>query len=273
MQQETSHQNSMAHLVSQQSPSLTSPAQHPRVDGSREALGSLGAGASFGPTFVGNLTMPCELWLYPELLGSLDPQSSADWHQRHSRTSMSQALLSFLRGEGPDGAGRSLNEVLDRDDDWWEAKHDFVQWLFPNPLPSRVNPRAPLLSDAVIEVVQGDAEIQANVDRALLRFTQFLGFELTVVGYVLLESWPTSKKRWFSRDTHNGMRLTRVLKFLIGIGREEQAEALVAALLKMCRDEVGCGITPMTRSYWRSTLDTSVSPIQAVADKRQALNA
>lgn len=186
---------------------------------------------------------------------------------------MSQVLLSFLRGEGPDGAGRSLNEVLDRDDDWWEAKHDFVQWLFPNPLPSRANPRAPLLSDAVIEVVQGDAGIQANMDRALLRFTQFLGFELTAEGYVLLESWPMAKKRWFSRDTHNGMRLTRVLKFLTGIGREDQAEALVAALLKMCRDEVGCGITPMTRSYWRSTLDTAVPPVQGVDNTRQVLNA
>ncbi|WP_164846118.1 opioid growth factor receptor-related protein [Inhella crocodyli] len=186
---------------------------------------------------------------------------------------MSQALLSFLRGEGPDGAGRTLNEVLGRDDDWWEAKHDFVQWLFPNPLPSRANPRAPLLSDAVIEVVQRDAEIQANVDRALLRFTQFLGFELTDEGYVLLESWPTAKKRWFSRDTHNGMRLTRTLKFLTGIGREEQAEVLVAALLKMCRDEVGCGITPMTRSYWRSTLDMALAPVPRTFVARAVVNA
>ncbi len=175
---------------------------------------------------------------------------------------MSQPLLSYLRGEGPDGAGRTLHEVLQRDDDWWEAKHDFVQWLFPNHLPSRVNPRAPLLTEAAIDAIQADAVIQANVDQALLRFTRFLGFELTAGGgYTLLEAWPTRKKRWFSRDTHNGLRITRVLKFLVGIGRDEQAEALVGVLLRLCREKVGCGISPMTRSYWRSSLgDGSTAP-------------
>jgi hypothetical protein len=177
---------------------------------------------------------------------------------------MNAALLSFLRGDGPNGAGSSLSEVLEQDDDWWEAKHDFVQWLFPNPLPSRVNPRAPLLTEHVIEAFQSDASIHPNVDRALLRFTQFLGFELTPEGgYVLLETWPIAKKRWFGRDTHNGLRITRVLKFLVSIGREEQAEALVRALLHMCRSEAGCGITPIARSYWRASLDgvTGMEPL------------
>jgi hypothetical protein len=169
---------------------------------------------------------------------------------------MSADLLSFLRGDGPNGAGTSIGEVLEQDDDWWETKHDFVQWLFPNPLPSRANPRAPLLTEEALEAIQSDLILQANVDRALVRFTQFLGFGLTPEGdYVLLETWPIAKKRWFGRDTHNGLRITRVLKFLVSIGREEQAEALVGALLHMCRAEAGCGITPIARSYWRASLD------------------
>jgi hypothetical protein len=169
---------------------------------------------------------------------------------------MSHTLLRFLRGDGPNGAGSSLSEVLEQDDGWWEAKHDFVQWLFPNPLPSRANPRAPLLTEQAIDAIQSDRSIQANADRALLRFTQFLGFELTPAGgYVLLETWPIAKKRWFSRDTHNGLRITRVLKFLGSIRREEQAEVLARALLHMCRLEAGCGITPIARSYWRASLD------------------
>jgi hypothetical protein len=177
---------------------------------------------------------------------------------------MSPTLLSFLRGDGPNAAGGTFSEVLERDDDWWEAKHDFVQWLFPNSLPSRANPRAPLLTEEAIEEIQSDPRIQANVDRALLRFAQFLGFELTPdSGYVLLESWPIAKKRWFSRDTHNGLRITRVLKFLVSTGREEQAEALVQTLLQMCRSEAGCGVTPIARSYWRASLDgvTGMEPL------------
>ncbi len=187
---------------------------------------------------------------------------------------MSQSLLSYLRGEGPDGAGRTLHEVLHRDDDWWDAKHDFVQWLFPNPLPSRVNPRAPLLTEAAIDAIQADTVIQSNVDQALHRFTRFLGFEFTADGgHTLLDEWPTAKKRWFSRDTHNGLRITRVLKFLVGIGRDEQAEALVGVLLRLCREQVGCGISPMTRSYWRSSLGHGSASPQSTPLFRPTLSA
>ncbi len=187
---------------------------------------------------------------------------------------MSQSLLSYLRGEGPDGAGRTLHEVLQRDDDWWETRHDFVQWLFPNPLPSRVNPRAPLLTESLIDAIQADTVIQVNVDQAVRRFTQFLGFELSSDGgYTLLEVWPVAKKRWFSRDTHNGLRITRVLKFLVGIGREEQAEVLLGVLLRLCREQVGCGITPMTRSYWRSSLGEGSAAPRLSPTFRSTLNA
>ncbi len=208
--------------------------------------------------------MPREVLCHPEVVVRRLCKNDADSYKHQSRRSMSPTLLSFLRGDGPNGAGNTLGEVLARDDDWWEAKHDFVQWLFPNSLPSRANPRAPLLTEEAIEEIQSDLRIQANVDRALLRFTQFLGFELAPdSGYVLLESWPIAKKRWFSRDTHNGLRITRVLKFLVCIGREEQADRLLRVLLQMCRAEAGCGVTPIARSYWRASLDgvTGLEPL------------
>lgn len=211
--------------------------------------------------------MSREVLCHPEVVVRRHCKKDADSYKHQSRRSMSPTLLSFLRGDGPNGAGSTFSEVLERDDDWWEAKHDFVQWLFPNSLPSRANPRAPLLTEEDIEEIQSDPRIQANVDRALLRFTQLLGFELARdSGYVLLESWPIAKKRWFSRDTHNGLRITRVLKFLVSIGCEEQADRLLLALLEMCRSEVGCGVTPIARSYWRASLDgvTGMQPVPRV---------
>ncbi len=44
-----------------------------------------------------------------------------------------------------------------------QSKHDLVQRLFPNPVPSRVNPHAPLLSDSAITSIQSDPEIKTRL--------------------------------------------------------------------------------------------------------------
>src|SRR5262245_5587601 len=55
-------------------------------------------------------------------------------------------LLDFYRGEGTDAEGRRLDDILAWRDGRLEAVHDFIQWLFPLPEPSRFNPDAPLLT-------------------------------------------------------------------------------------------------------------------------------
>lgn len=55
------------------------------------------------------------------------------------------ALVDFLMGVGPDGSGRRIGEVLAFDDAQLERRHDFIQWLFPLPEPSRTVPGSPVL--------------------------------------------------------------------------------------------------------------------------------
>src|SRR5260370_19373303 len=56
-------------------------------------------------------------------------------------------LVDFYRGEATDREGRFLRDLWAWGDDDLEAVHDFIQWLFPLPEPSRYNPDAPLLTD------------------------------------------------------------------------------------------------------------------------------
>jgi hypothetical protein len=51
----------------------------------------------------------------------------------------SSRLLAFYRGQAPDDAGRWLKDIWEWDDEQLETTHDFIQWLFPLPEPSRFN--------------------------------------------------------------------------------------------------------------------------------------
>ena len=54
-------------------------------------------------------------------------------------------VLAFLEGQGTDGAGRTVFEVLGLNDPALEHSHDFIQWLFPLEEPSQAVPSAPVL--------------------------------------------------------------------------------------------------------------------------------
>lgn len=166
---------------------------------------------------------------------------------------MNQRLLNFYRGKDLDAAGRSLSTILEQDDDWWELTHDFVQWLFPLDEPSRHSPNAPLLDAGTIAAFQADAQAMANLQLALTRFMAFLGLDLLPGdGYAKRATWNRSKRRWFTRDTHNSLRITRAMKSLILLGQPDWAEHVHRTLRDLCVNERGCDLSTMTRSHWRA---------------------
>lgn len=63
---------------------------------------------------------------------------------------MPEPIRAFLRGEGPDGRGRRLDEVLVFDDAGIESVHDFIQWLFPLPDLSQAVPGSSVLGGTAI---------------------------------------------------------------------------------------------------------------------------
>jgi hypothetical protein len=167
---------------------------------------------------------------------------------------MSQ-VLAFYRGEAADTEGRRLSDILAWDDEEFEIVHDFVQWLFPLPEPSRFNPDAPLLTAEDIAAFRTDPVMRANLLRSFRRFLTFLGLAQSADGTV--SEGPNFAARvadvW-AYPNHNWLRITRLLRSLRVLGMEEQARHLHAWLEAQYRT-AKFPIPPDTFRYWTEAVE------------------
>ena len=166
-------------------------------------------------------------------------------------------LLGFYRGSHPDNHGRMLAEILKHDDDWLEACHNYIQWLFPTKEISRVTPDAPLLDKESIEAFKTDEVLRNNLRAALIRILSFYGLELISEKIIKGPNWETRKSNWFTESTHNSLRITRILKCLYSLGLEVEAKAFQSELLSLCESEPDCGIDKITLHFWRNAVSSN----------------
>lgn len=141
-------------------------------------------------------------------------------------------ILDFYRGTGT-GAGRTFEQVIALDDFNLERAHDWVQWAFPLPEPSKAQPKSPVMTEADIEAFKNDLELRARVGQALARFTLFL----------------SRTHDWRDRYDHNHLRITRVLRFLTLIGMQGEAQTLYQMLTKEHP-----GLPGKTEWYWQEAM-------------------
>jgi hypothetical protein len=163
-------------------------------------------------------------------------------------------LVDFYRGDGRDTEGRWLKDLWTWDDDRLEAVHDFIQWWFPLPEPSRFNPDAPLLSAEDITAFQDDEMLRANLGKSFARILTFLGLARAAEGQVV--DGPNLAARapdvW-AAPNHNWLRLTRILRTLTLLGLADEARALYGWLEKAHRDR-RFPIDANTFGYWHRAL-------------------
>jgi Opioid growth factor receptor (OGFr) conserved region len=140
-------------------------------------------------------------------------------------------LLDFYRGEGSDSEGRLLKDIWSWDDNELEAVHDFIQWLFPLPEPSRFNPDAPLLTPDDIAAFQSDRLVQANLRKSFERIVPFLGLAVDKHGKVVEgPKFAVRARDVWAFPNHNWLRISRILCSLRLLGREPDAMALYERL-------------------------------------------
>jgi hypothetical protein len=157
-------------------------------------------------------------------------------------------LIDFYRGVGADSQGRMLGEMWSFSDEEMEARHDFIQWMFPLREPSRFNPDAPLLDDDDVAAFHANPHLRANLLRSLDRFLEFVG--LVRVGGSVERGPSFARKRsvWLNPN-HNWLRVTRVLHCLRALGLEDECRAFFD-LLKELYESGESGITSDTFRYW-----------------------
>jgi hypothetical protein len=162
-------------------------------------------------------------------------------------------LLDFLRGRGPDGAGRTLAQLWAWEDEELERHHDFIQWMFPLPERSGANPAAPVLRPTELDSLREDGTIRANLRRSLDRMLAFYGFAWNSERSALALSplFPQKAASWLSVGNHNFLRLTRILRCLALAGETAAAAALLAALEGLAARGHGRVIGARTLEFWR----------------------
>ena len=143
-------------------------------------------------------------------------------------------ILEFLEGKGKDAKGRSLDEIIAQDDEFWSHQHDFIQWLFPLNEKSLAVPKSPILEDSEIVKIKESSVAQASINRNLERYKQFL----------------RSNREWYSRHDHNHLRITRVLKCLKLLRDVESARQFKYWIAGELGDAIDT-INERTKRYWR----------------------
>lgn len=142
-------------------------------------------------------------------------------------------LLDFYQGSGRDGAGRLLTDVWQFSDEDLERKHDFIQWLFPVPEPSRFVKDCPVLTAEDVVAFRADPDF---LDRVLYSAD-------------LMRRFYARTRAWRRTNDHNHARITRILRCLTLLGLEAEAQKLFTEF------DVQAGHLPMqVRWYWAEAL-------------------
>ena len=143
------------------------------------------------------------------------------------------AITACLEGEGPDGQGRTLFEVLAMDNVAVERNHDFIQWLFPLREPSRAVPDAPVLTDAEVEAIKNSGMAQYALAAATDRMDAFY----------------RATHDWLMPNDHNHLRITRIIRSLRLLVGDEQADAFRDAILSRVQT-TRAPVSARSRGYW-----------------------
>ncbi|MDX2143155.1 MAG: opioid growth factor receptor-related protein [Rhodospirillaceae bacterium] len=160
-------------------------------------------------------------------------------------------IIAFYRGIGTDHAGRRIGDILAWDHRRLEIVHDYVQWLFPLPEPSRFNPEAPLLTADDVAAFRGDPGLQQRALHALDLMLDFFGLRRTDKGVERGSAFAARAQGWLDPANHNHLRLTRIMMFLRLIGLDAEAKALLACLEDIATHEGRAAISARTLAFWR----------------------
>lgn len=146
-------------------------------------------------------------------VGIVTPYKDEDWVAYHRDFCFTDnlgiertPLLRYLAGVGTDGAGRNLETVLGFTNTEMEKVHDWVQWAFPLPEPSKFQ-NSPLLTPWDIKRLQEDERLKANVAKLVNLYLAFLA----------------STTDWLAPRDHNHLRITRLIRFLTLIDQPDEA--------------------------------------------------
>lgn len=158
------------------------------------------------------------------------------------------SIVLFQLNEATDNKGRYLNDLWQEDFYFYENCHDYIQWMFPLAEESEYNLDAPVLTEEDIIFFQNNIIVQSNIKKSFRTILSFYGFEIYAEGIRKNESFERRKKIWLTRNNHNQLRLTRIMKCLCLLGMPEYTDALLTILLEIAKES---DVSSYTLEKWK----------------------
>jgi len=158
-------------------------------------------------------------------------------------------LTEFYLEEGTDCEGRTLSEIWQHRDDWFESCHDYIQWVFPLAELSNFNENAPILTAEDIAEFNNNPKLADNLLTSFFRFLKFLGLEYKDDKVVKAENYDD---RMFIYPNHNWFRISRVLKCMKILGHKKYALTFFECLEKM--HMIDLNVTENTFLHWKEAV-------------------
>lgn len=143
------------------------------------------------------------------------------------------AIIDFLEG-GRDRLGRSHAAILGWDDAALEARHDYIQWLFPLPEPSLAVPGSPVLTADDVAQLRTSPAAGTRMADAAARIRLFY----------------TRTDDWLQPHDHNQLRITRIIRSLRLIRGDEAADAFRDFALARAE---GSAVNARSLALWRES--------------------
>ena len=146
-------------------------------------------------------------------------------------------LTDFLLHEGKTDSGLHFSDVIYMKKDELETTHDYIQWIFPLPEPSRFVPGSPVLTQEEYDALHKGLY---HLDRLVMAKGRFLTF---------LDEYDG----WMVDIDHNHARISRVLKCLSlfrGLEYSSKFWDQVFYLLARANKDV----SQQTKNFWQEAI-------------------
>jgi len=147
-----------------------------------------------------------------------------------SKLNSDSNVLQFLLGKGTDNRGRDLSKLWKKGNFFLETSHDYIQWMFPLNEASKHNSKAPVLTAEEITFIRSNESIQENMLRSLDVMLRFYGLERGGKKIQRGENFEKCRRWWLTKNNHNYLRITRILKSLKLCGLDDYAWAFFEVL-------------------------------------------
>ncbi|TKA25069.1 hypothetical protein B0A50_06133 [Salinomyces thailandicus] len=159
----------------------------------------------------------------------------------------SPSMKAALDSSDPDDTLESI--ITTWTNDMLEARHDYIQHLFPLPERSPINPNAPLITKDVRDAFLKHKDLSTQLGRAFARMAAFYGFVVWDNGNIAEASNFQTRARdsWLTTMDHNHLRISRIIRCMRILGLQSQARRFLIALLSADQDQI-CNKNSVT--YW-----------------------